>query len=510
MGAKKGKGGGLFAFCMRVLYIPFYYPTYWFLWFVVELIGGQKIPLISKTLMEKKWIKDGVKFLKEFRGVLQQYLGMPGAAKPSGNCKNCGQKAKFWCMDCSKKFCPQCALHQHPPGTSSEQHSIEELCDNWSRDGVHILSPILPEIMAVLASLWIFTYVPMFEENYLTRADMCPVVSSFRQASAYLDPHLFYWYKASFTSWCNYEDSFWKLLTDAWVRGIVTETDSSLLVFMNLPQALLFEVVVVIVMVPIISVMYALLLNVVFAIELYIPDTDLLRQVESVTNLFDITGNQYFGSASSALEDMDRKAPDTKPRRRDATDFMDASSYWFNRKMKYFRYFYNTTSASMRYFAWQVTMTVVCFRLACVWFGWGGYVRDLCAALGMQTKIATHQMWFQDAAGRMLLSESHVWSTASALPDVVKAFVSVMPEPLIRSAWMCGKMLIVAWILTAAAICSFAVVIVKQRRNFSKRWHSGGQAQALDFLQETIVEEEKVKAPSMRFGKRQSIIWGAS
>jgi hypothetical protein len=263
MGAKKGKGGGPFAFCMRVLYIPFYYPTYWFLWFVVELIGGQKIPLISKTLMEKKWIKDGVKFLKEFRGVLQQYLGMPGAAKPSGNCKNCGQKAKFWCMDCSKKFCPQCALHQHPPGTSSEQHSIEELCDNWSRDGVHILSPILPEIMAVLASLWMFTYVPMFEENYLTRADMCPVVSSFRQASAYLDPHLFYWYKASFTSWCNYEDSFWKLLTDAWVRGIVTETDSSLLVFMNLPQALLFEVVVVIVMVPIISVMYALLLNVV-------------------------------------------------------------------------------------------------------------------------------------------------------------------------------------------------------------------------------------------------------
>merc|ERR1719160_1521181 len=161
-----------------------------------------------------------------------------------------------------------------------------------------------------------------------------------------------------------------------------------------------------------------------------LPETEVLKKAEIVSNFFNITSHQYIGSACSALEDMDRKAPDTKPRRREATDFVDDWSYWYGRKMKYFRYFHKTTSASLRYFAWQVTMTVVCFRLACVWFGLGGLIRDLFSVVGFQTKIATHQMWFQDAAGRMLISEHHLWGTASSLPAIARAFLSVLPDSI--------------------------------------------------------------------------------
>merc|ERR1719161_3305341 len=134
--------------------------------------------------------------------------------------------------------------------------------------------------------------------------------------------------------------------------------------------------------------------------------------------------------------------------------------------MKYFRYFYNTTSASMKNFAWKVTMAVMGFRLACVWFGLGGYVRDLCAVFGWQTKIAMHQMWFQDAAGRMLVSESRLWETASVMPGVAKAFISVIPDPVWKSSWSLLKVLSVGWILVGLAIFSFAIIIVKQRREF--------------------------------------------
>lgn len=507
--AKKGKSGPLAALT-RILYLPFYYPTYWLLWLLVDIVGGGKIPYVATFLMKQKKIKDAVGFLKEFRGVLQQYLGMPGAPSDSKRCKNCRKPGKFWCVDCGKKFCPQCTINMHAPGTGSEQHSVEELTDHWKPQGVHLVSPILPELLAVLGFSWIYNYVPMFSEDYLTRADMCVVVNSIRQASASLDPHLFYWYKASFTSWCNYEDSFWKLLTDAWVRGVVTETDSTLLVFMNLPQALLFEVVVVIVMVPMLSLLYAVLVNLIWQIEMNLPETEVLKKAEIVSNFFNITSHQYIGSACSALEDMDRKAPDTKPRRREATDFVDDWSYWYGRKMKYFRYFHKTTSASLRYFAWQVTMTVVCFRLACVWFGLGGLIRGFCAALGGQTTIAAHQKWFQDAAGRMLVSENALWGTASALPDVFHAFISVMPEPVTRSSWYLFQILCVGWVLVAVAICSFSVIIVYQRREFQTRWQHGGRDMALDFLQETVGDDEKVKVPtSHRNGKRFafSVFW---
>merc|ERR1712048_262155 len=122
-----------------------------------------------------------------------------------------------------------------------------------------------------------------------------------------------------------------------------------------------------------------MLLNMIFQIELVLPQSPMLQRLEKITNLFDL---HYTLFSAKALQDMERKAPESKWRKREATDIMDAFLYWKNRKLRYFRYFYDTTCASLSHFLWQVTMAVVGFRLACIWFGFGPRVRGLFVALG--------------------------------------------------------------------------------------------------------------------------------
>merc|ERR1719420_255459 len=105
----------------------------------------------------------------------------------------------------------------------------------------------------------------------------------------------------------------------------------------------------------------------------------------------------------------------------------------------------------------------------------------------------------------MLVSESRLWETASVMPGVAKAFISVIPDPVWKSSWSLLKVLSVGWILVGLAIFSFAIIIVKQRREFKAEWLGGGREMALDFFQQSCEEESKVKVPVSRAGKRLSI-----
>lgn len=456
---------------------------YIFLWVVLDLVP------LSKSLMERKRIKSYVKFFQEFRFVLMDYFYWQGPPSNPKRCKTCFNTAKFWCVDCKKKFCPDCTARAHAPGTLTDLHSIEELTNNWTREGVHLLSPILPEVMMVLFVSYFVSTSHIFSEDYMTRVDICPVVTRGRNFVAHMDAHLFYYLKDQFTSWCNREDSFWKLLGDAWVRGVVTGTDSSLLVFMNLAPALLFEVVVTFIMVPVVVTVYATLLNIIYQVELILPQTDTLKRLERITNIFDITTYKYLGPATRALQDMERKAPETKRRKREATDIMDAFLYWKNRKLKYFRYFYDTTCASLSHFLWQVTMVVVWFRLTCVWFGLGPRVRALCSALGGGGMIARHTLLF-DGAGRLAWNDAHLWHGVSRLPWLF----ALTPESMVQSAAFMAKIWFLLWMLLAVAIFGFTYCIAIQRQAFWKRWKEEGMRdKALNFTEPDEFEESKPK-----------------
>merc|ERR1719221_1225470 len=58
-------------------------------------------------------------------------------------------------------------------------------------------------------------------DDYFSGMSTCPAVGASRQALARVDANVFYYYKSSLATYCDIEDSFWKLLMDGWVRPLL-------------------------------------------------------------------------------------------------------------------------------------------------------------------------------------------------------------------------------------------------------------------------------------------------
>lgn len=90
---------------------------------------------------------------------------------------------------------------------------------------------------------------------------MCPATVELRTAVASVDTVIFYQLKSVFATWCDMEDSFYRFILDTWVHSIVLQTDNTLMLLQTLPHALMFNVILVYVFVPVVSVIYAVVLN---------------------------------------------------------------------------------------------------------------------------------------------------------------------------------------------------------------------------------------------------------
>lgn len=450
-----------------------YVPLEWGLWFFVDVWGPGPDPSSKRTEL--------VKMCKEIRDVLKDYFGLTAPSSSGGGCKMCKNKAKFWCVNCKKKYCTDCVLQHHFPRSVQEKHSIEELTETFAKRGVHFLSPIIPEIMVLAFVTLYLRRWAWVSEDYLTRANFCPIVDHARSWFAWLDPHLFYYFKASFNTGCNSEDSFWKILTDAWVRGIVTESDSTLLVLMNLPQALVFELGAVYLVVPIVATLYAIVLNLVYQIELMIPQTDMWLAIEKFTNMFDITTNPYISPSEAILSDMDKTAPETGYRLRPAMDFLDWFYYVKSRKLKYYRYFFNTTSHSISNSIWQLTMSVVVFRLGCCWLGLGSFVRWFLSLFGFRGVITKHQAWFGSRSGSVFVNEDMVWQTAGTLTRLAGAVLTRAPDAVVTTIMLISKLWFLIALLCTGCLVFAAYRLALQRREFVRRWEAGERERSLNF-----------------------------
>jgi len=108
-------------------------------------------------------------------------------------------------------------------------------------------------ILGMLITLW---YSRVGDE-YFKGASTCPALSVGRQLLARFDANVFYYYKSSLSIYCDIEDSFWRLLMDGWVRGIVAGSDSCLLLISTLPKAWLFKSVVSTFLLPVYAMLTA-------------------------------------------------------------------------------------------------------------------------------------------------------------------------------------------------------------------------------------------------------------
>lgn len=458
-----------------------YYPSSVFLWILVDLIGDDKwFPREwKKNFAKRPYVKDFVTFASEFRRVLVTF-GWPSPPAPPWKCKGCAKVGEIWCVDCKKKLCPQCAYLQHAPGTSTSTHSMEKIIreGDKKREGAHIITPILEEGLFLAVCFYAIAQQTWVQQDYLTTQVTCPVVSRARTIVAMLDSNVFYYFKETLYTWCDIEDSFWRFVTDTWVRSIVMEKDNTLLVLQTLPKALLFDVVLMYTAVPLIAMMYALLANLIYNLELLIPRTETMVKLEGISNALSFF--EYFDAG-----EFSTLPPETTKRFRPSIDMYDAWTYWKQRKSRTLMYYYNSNLSKIQAGAWQLLYVAAIVRICCIWFNVGWILRTIFSGLGLAGRIDLHLLWFGRGVWNELVEETMMWQVGGKFLHFVRAILFKTPPAIytIYGVWLSGVavgVVLFSW---------FCYTIMLQRRAFKKAWAAGEEAKALDFGQPLILQK---------------------
>eukprot|EP00929_Paragymnodinium_shiwhaense_P087652 TRINITY_DN4778_c0_g1_i1.p1 TRINITY_DN4778_c0_g1~~TRINITY_DN4778_c0_g1_i1.p1 ORF type:complete len:630 (+),score=149.78 TRINITY_DN4778_c0_g1_i1:102-1892(+) len=169
-----------------------------------------------------------------------------------GGAKGTGE---FYCVETKKVYSKHCLARVHPLECKKlAGYTFEEI--DYEHAATHKITAYLLNT-AVAAVIGLLFVSRTWTDNYFRGEPVCPSVGSFRHALSYWDMNLFYWSKTSTTTYCDIEDSFWRFFLDSWFRGVVTSSDSWLLIWLTLPKALLFKLTLVKVMQPSLGFVYA-------------------------------------------------------------------------------------------------------------------------------------------------------------------------------------------------------------------------------------------------------------
>lgn len=184
---------------------------------------------------------------------------------------NAGMEADVYCVDCEAYLCHACSGRWHHPGGCNELHSLEQIVKDEGK-GLRILTPLLDELLIGFAAYMLISGLNDYvDKDYLRRSDICPAIRWFQDWLAWTDTLLFYHFKDVLMTSCSNEDNFWRLLLDGWVRTVVTDSDSLLLLLRTLPNALLIHYLARTFIVPPFALVYAVLLVLLRTVEAQLP-----------------------------------------------------------------------------------------------------------------------------------------------------------------------------------------------------------------------------------------------
>jgi len=158
-------------------------------------------------------------------------------------------------VETNKPLCKKCVGLTMYPTMKSADFTIEAI--DKQHPGVQSLTVVIMNITAVVGMVFALVHSGI-GNDYFKGANTCPALSMGRQALARFDANVFYYYKSSLATYCDIEDSFWRLLLDGWLRGVVSGSDSFLLLFSTLPKALLFKSAMSTFLRPVYAVLYAI------------------------------------------------------------------------------------------------------------------------------------------------------------------------------------------------------------------------------------------------------------
>jgi len=166
-----------------------------------------------------------------------------------------------YCVDCKQVLCRRCiGRTHHPELTKKIIHVFEEI--DWKHTGKTQYVAMFFINSIVLFWVCVGLYFSNISQSYFRGENICPIVGSGRRWLIWFDGNAFHWFKANISVTCDLEDSFWRLFMDGWMRGVVTGTDSWILLLTSCQKAMLFKVAAAHMLVPICALFYAALASV--------------------------------------------------------------------------------------------------------------------------------------------------------------------------------------------------------------------------------------------------------
>eukprot|EP00931_Biecheleriopsis_adriatica_P007574 TRINITY_DN108844_c0_g1_i1.p1 TRINITY_DN108844_c0_g1~~TRINITY_DN108844_c0_g1_i1.p1 ORF type:complete len:542 (+),score=80.64 TRINITY_DN108844_c0_g1_i1:70-1695(+) len=171
-------------------------------------------------------------------------------------CSETGKDAEFWCVDLKKAFSAKCLgriINFDNPKTIN--YTIEKI--DYEHIGTHEITTYI--LNAAVTAIIVLMFLSRgWTENYFKGEPVCPSIGVGRSILARFDMNAFYYLKSSISTYCDIEDSFWRLGMDGWYRGVVTSSDSWLLLLVTMPKAMIFKSTIVMLLQPVLGVIYGL------------------------------------------------------------------------------------------------------------------------------------------------------------------------------------------------------------------------------------------------------------
>lgn len=391
-------------------------------------------------------------------------------------CSNCVFTGETYCVECKKVYCKFCACMLHHPGMKTEKHSIEALVH--SEPGVKVLSPLLPDILTLSIFFVFFLMCGRVTDDQILGASYCPVIQRTRQTLVRWDPSIFYYWKGHFATFCDYEDSAWRLYIDAWFRAVVTRTDSLFLVLVAFVKAYVFEIFIEKLLAKVMGLMYGLLAVVVRNVEAKIPNK--FHFLEDISKFVSLA--KYIKVAGKIPP-----PPPTFWRRRPIQNWMEGYRYAFDRHTRLFS-FYQGHAASIAVTLFRgLLYGSLAIRLACILFGADYYIRTVLSTVGFGEMMEREQNMFLGLTGHHEVQEYHKpytseWLFTMGFMQVfthrAMAFDSVLEVAFslfagMRAAlWPIAKMVFFPGVAMFALRAIYTKTIKKQDLYFNRNWPS--------------------------------------
>lgn len=324
-------------------------------------------------------------------------LPPPESKLPS--CANCGKvdkkaKAEIYDVDLDKCFCRFCAVLVHHPTTNFEENSLEEIITH--ENPLKIFSPVLLDLCLLYAVSWIMSG-PGVTPEYFNGQSYCPALSRGRRWLAQLDANLFFYWKARMSQFCDWEDSYWRFFTDTWVRGILTNTDSWLLILSEFIYAFIFEEFMRTLVTPFVAIVYAIVASIVEFVEWHLSQILLKEHKDTLGCIGEVMSRISFASRL-VIKEKKVPPPPTYLRKRPMKDWVELAKYRYGRHIRLVRFYKAQAQTACRFILQGSLQAAIAIRALCILLGNSALLKAV-ELVGLSDLGKQHVTWFAESTG---------------------------------------------------------------------------------------------------------------